>query len=230
MVGCEAWSAKHTLGRMIFALPRRSVAPAALVVGTALVSLLVPLPGSLSVVATRWLSALGSAFAHVELVSEVGLIVLALGTPVALLAIWHRHPASRLPTSAAAIGVVVAYGMSEGLKVLFAQERPCARWPGVVECPPPGDWSLPSNHATLAFGAVVVIMIATRRTWVVWLAVATAVLVAGGRVAQGVHYLHDVALGSLLGILVPVALVFVAAALETYLKRRLPESRQASGS
>lgn len=209
---------------MTFALPRRSVAPAALLVGIALASLLIPVPGSLSVVTTRWLSALGSGFAHVELVSEVGLAALALGTAVALLATWHRHPASRLSTSAAATGVVVAYGMSEGLKVLFAQERPCARWPGTVECPPPGDWSLPSNHATLAFGAVVVITIATRRAWMVWLAVVLAVVVAGGRVAQGVHYLHDVALGSLLGVLVPfaLALVLVAVAGEARRKRRLP--------
>ncbi|MFB7252369.1 phosphatase PAP2 family protein [Microbacterium sp. NPDC056234] len=119
------------------------------------------------------------------------------------------QPERRSRLVAGAGGVVVAYAVSEGAKLLFAQPRPCSRWPIAAECPPVGDWSLPSNHATLAFGAVVVVAFALGRTWTTWFAVAIAALVAIGRVAQGVHYLHDVALGALLGLVVTTAVVWL---------------------
>jgi undecaprenyl-diphosphatase len=89
----------------------------------------------------------------VVLVSEGGLVLLAalLGA-----AAWRARPAGprRVATAlAAAIGVVLALGASELQKALLAQDRPCRTVPGlraVVECPAAGDWSLPSNHATLA--------------------------------------------------------------------------------
>ncbi|WP_284987828.1 MULTISPECIES: phosphatase PAP2 family protein [unclassified Arthrobacter] len=77
------------------------------------------------------------------------------------------------------------------------------------ECPSHGDWSLPSNHAALALGAVWVIALATRRAGITWLAFGAAALVALGRVLQGVHYIHDVAFGGVLGLTIPAALSFV---------------------
>ncbi|MFJ2553858.1 phosphatase PAP2 family protein [Microbacterium sp. NPDC087591] len=202
------------------ALPRRLLLPLVAVGATALVVLVVPVPGSLSVVATRSLAGLGADFAHIDLVSEVGLATLALATAGAIVLSWLRHPERRLTTSVAALGVVVAYAASEAAKLLFAQARPCSRWAIAGDCPPAGDWSLPSNHATLAFGALVVIAFAAGRAWIVWTGAALATLVAAGRVAQGVHYLHDVALGAVFGLALPTALVAIVVTSMQRVKRR----------
>jgi undecaprenyl-diphosphatase len=202
------------------ALPRRLLLPLVAVGVLALLVLVVPVPGSLSVVATRSLAGLGAGFSHIDLVSEIGLAALAVATVGALVFSWLRHPERRLATGVAAFGVVAAYAASEGAKLLFAQARPCSRWAIAGECPPAGDWSLPSNHATLAFGAVVVIALAAGRSWIVWTAAALAALVAAGRVAQGVHYLHDVALGAVFGLVIPTALVAIALTFAQRAQRR----------
>ncbi|CAH0193744.1 hypothetical protein SRABI76_01839 [Microbacterium oxydans] len=192
------------------ALPHRPLVPLAAVGVIAVLLLVVPAPGSLSVIATRSLAGMGTAVPHIDLVSEFGLVALALATGGAMIAAWRQHPERRLATGVAALGVILALVSSEGAKVLFAQARPCSRWAIAGECPPPGDWSLPSNHATLAFGAAVVIAIAIGRTWIAWTVAVLAALVAVGRVAQGVHYLHDVALGAVFGLVIPTALVVIA--------------------
>lgn len=47
------------------------------------------------------------------------------------------------------------------------------------------------------------------RSWITWRAIALAAAVALGRVAQGVHDVHDVALGAVLGVAVPVLAVVI---------------------
>lgn len=201
-----------TVENMPLPLPsRRLLLPFGAATLMALVLLVVPAPGSVSVVGTRWLAALGSAIPNVELASEIGLALLAATTISTAAFAWIRHPERRARLLAGAAGVGLAYAASEGLKLLFAQPRPCTRWSIATECPPAGDWSLPSNHATLAFGATVVIAIAVGRWWVTCSALALAALVAAGRVAQGVHYVHDVAMGAVLGLAVTAALVAATA-------------------
>lgn len=185
----------------------RSVLPLGIATALAALLLIVPLPGSLSVVGTRWLSAAGSAVPAVELISEAGLLLLAAATAAVMARAWWSRPERRVHIAASGVGVVLAYFLSEGGKLLFAQARPCAVWQIAGECPPPGDWSLPSNHATLAFGAAAVIAVAVGRSWLTWSAIALASVVAVGRVAQGVHYVHDVALGAILGVAVPLLVV-----------------------
>lgn len=188
---------------------RRSL-PLFIAAALAVLVLLVPVPGSLSVIGTRGLASLGAAVPHVELVSEIVLVLLALATMTSVTLAWFRDPVRR-PTLVAGVGGVgIAYVVSEALKMLFTQPRPCSRWPIAAECPPAGDWSLPSNHATLAFAAAVVIALAAGRGWMAWTAVALAVLVALGRVAQGVHYVHDVAAGALLGLVVTAGVALAA--------------------
>lgn len=173
------------------------------------VLLLVPLPGSLSVVATQFLATNFAEMPGVDLVSEAALLVLAAGVALSLLVAraWTPGP-WRLRVWAAVAAVPVAYGASEAIKLVFSQARPCDRWALGVDCPPAGDWSFPSNHATLAFGAVAVIVITLRSLWASTAASLLAVIVCVGRVAQGAHYLHDVAAGALLGIMVVLAGVF----------------------
>lgn len=194
-------------------LRSRTLVPLFLVSGFAVLLLIVPMPGSLSVVGTRWLSAAGTRVPGMELISEAGLVALALITAIVLARTWLRQPDLRVRVGTAAVGVALAYAASEGLKILFAQERPCAAWSIATECPPPGDWSLPSNHATLAFGAVVVIALTAGRSWLTWSATALAAVVALARVAQGVHYVHDVAAGAVLGVAIPLLVIVTGEAI-----------------
>ena len=199
-------------------LVTRSTAPAACLAAAALVVLVAPGPGaSLSVVTTRALASLGLAVPGVVHVSDGFLLALALGTAASLLATWHRAPERRIIAAAAAVGVVLAYVASEGAKVLLAQPRPCTLWPSAGECHAT-DFSLPSNHATLAFGAVWVIAIATQRVSAAAVALVGALVVAAGRMLEGAHYLHDVAAGALLGVAVPLLLSALAIA---WSRRRL---------
>lgn len=191
---------------------RRALLPFAAATLFALVLLVVPAPGSVSVVGTRWLATFGSAVPNIELASEIGLALLAAATISTAAFAWVRHPERRARLLAGAAGVGLAYAASEGLKLLFAQPRPCTRWSITTECPPARDWSLPSNHATLAFGATVVIAIAVGRWWVTCSALALAALVATGRVAQGVHYVHDVAMGAVLGLAITTVLIIATVA------------------
>lgn len=109
----------------------------------------------------------------------------------------------------AGIGVVTAYALSEGIKLLVEEDRPCSvhDLATVLACPGQGDWSWPSNHATLAGAAATAVVLTVPRLLVV--AGPVALLVASARVAAGVHYAHDVLSGLALGSLVVVLAVVV---------------------
>lgn len=112
----------------------------------------------------------------------------------------------------APLATAVAYVGSELLKSVLRQERPCREVPGatvsLAACPPPGDWSFPSNHATIAGAAAVAL--ALTRPVLLWLTAPLALLMAFSRVFVGVHYPHDVAAGLAFGALVAVAAVRLA--------------------
>lgn len=184
------------------------------------VVLLLPLPGSLNVVVAQWAAASPARLPAVDLVSPAALALLAAGVVLAGLHAWRTRPGSLPGVVGAAVGVVLAYGTSEGLKLVLAQPRPCSRWDGVPHCPPAGDWSLPSNHATVAFAAVVVIAVAARRVWVTWAAVGIALVAGAGRVLEGVHYPHDVAAGAVVGTGVAAGAAWVAVATHRRLRGR----------
>lgn len=191
-------------------LVRNHYVPVIALAVLAAVALVAPVPGSLSVVSTRWAAGIGTSLPGVDRSADLALLVLAAATALAVFWAWRRHPSRRPAVAGSAVGVVLAYAASEGTKLLFQQPRPCERWATATECPPMGDWSLPSNHATLAFAAAVVIAVATRRWWAAGAAVLVAIVVAAARVFEGVHYLHDVAAGALLGIAVSAVAAVVA--------------------
>ncbi|MGC9442120.1 phosphatase PAP2 family protein [Streptomyces sp. WG5] len=128
----------------------------------------------------------------------------------------------------APVATAVAYVCSELLKSGFTQERPCravaAAVPSLAECPPTGDWSFPSNHATIAGGSAVALAMIRRA--VVWLTAPLALLMAFSRVFVGVHYPHDVAAGLLLGAVVAAT----AVRLGTRPVTRLAEAMRASSA
>ncbi|MFI2509686.1 phosphatase PAP2 family protein [Streptomyces sp. NPDC018972] len=163
-----------------------------------------------------------------EIGTEAGLLVF-----VALfVAGWWR--ARHAGTHAFAIAALaplataVAYVCSEVLKSGVAEERPCRAVAGaaasLAECPPRGDWSFPSNHATIA-GASALTLVLVRRA-LVWLTAPLALLMAFSRVFVGVHYPHDVAAGLLLGTVV----AFTVVRLGTRPAVRLAEAMRASSA
>lgn len=146
-----------------------------------------------------------------------GLLVV-LGLLLVWAALRHRDARALGGVLLTGLGTVIAYGLSEALKLVVDEERPCRVVSGVsviAHCPAMGDWSFPSNHATLAAGLGVGIAVLWPRLAVIALPLAAGVALA--RVAAGVHYPHDVAAGAILGAASVAALLFIANPLATRL-------------
>ncbi|MCK9795681.1 phosphatase PAP2 family protein [Isoptericola sp. 4D.3] len=156
----------------------------------------------------------------VELTAEAGLLVLVATAAGVAVRSWLRARRSFWVLVAGGVGVVAAYLTSEVVKLLVAEQRPChvIDVATVLPCPPVGDWSWPSNHATLAAAFAVACLLAAPRTTPY--VAALAVVVAGSRVAAGVHYVHDVLSGLVLG----ATAVVLAVVLLRPVVRRLPRS------
>ncbi|MFI2411310.1 phosphatase PAP2 family protein [Streptomyces sp. NPDC018947] len=162
-----------------------------------------------------------------EVWTEAGLLLFAA---LFVTAWWRaRHGSTRAFAVAALapLATAVAYVCSELLKSGFTEERPCRAVTGAVaslaECPASGDWSFPSNHATIA-GASAVALALTRRVLIL-LTAPLALLMAFSRVFVGVHYPHDVAAGLLLGAVVAAVAVRLATGPVTRLADALRASR-----
>ncbi|MDA3642531.1 phosphatase PAP2 family protein [Saccharopolyspora indica] len=159
--------------------------------------------------------------------TKAGLLVLGF---LCLLAWWRARAGGDGRAVAVSLlgpaATVVAYALSELVKVLVGQDRPCR---GLIEgstvlpCPEVGDWSFPSNHATIAGAAAMALILAWRRLlpWVIGL----AVLMAFSRVFVGVHYPHDVLVGLLLGAAVVWLVVSLLSSPATRLVTRFQDHR-----
>ncbi|MBG6068538.1 phosphatase PAP2 family protein [Micromonospora ureilytica] len=135
-------------------------------------------------------------------------VILLLGALLVMAALSRRSggPHDRALALIAPLPALLAYLGSEFFKTVVDQERPCRTIGREIiagACPPPGDWSFPSNHATIAGALAVTTLLLNRRLGVVALPVAA--LGAFSRVFVGVHYPHDVIAGVLFGALVAVA-------------------------
>ncbi|MFG2225944.1 phosphatase PAP2 family protein [Streptomyces sp. NPDC048644] len=133
--------------------------------------------------------------------TEGGILLLMA---VAILGWWRsrRHdPRAVALAILVPVGTVVAYVLSEIVKGMVEEERPCRAVAhaaaSIATCPPEGDWSFPSNHSVIAASLAVGIAIAWRAA--IWLAVPVALLTGFSRVFVGVHYPHDVAAGLAFG-------------------------------
>ncbi|TDD83835.1 phosphatase PAP2 family protein [Actinomadura rubrisoli] len=130
-------------------------------------------------------------------------LLLVLGVLLAVTGLLAlRRRSARDVGAAILVGVatVGGYVVSEALKLVVDEERPCRAVPGaraVAECPPTGDWAFPSNHAALAVGLAVGLAILRPRLAIVSIPLGAAVIPA--RVASGAHYPHDVLAGAALG-------------------------------
>lgn len=153
-----------------------------------------------------------------ELWTEAGLLLFG----VLFVALWWRARAGSVAALALAVLAPLATGfgyvVSELLKSAVHEDRPCRAVAGalapLVACPPPGDWSFPSNHSAIAGAAAVGLALAARGAGaaaglpgrgplqgnaLALLVVPMALLMAFSRVFVGVHYPHDVAMGLILG-------------------------------
>ena len=144
-------------------------------------------------------SVVGGVF---EVVGELGIIVLA---GVAVVLTWRarsRGLEHLAVAVVAAVSTVAAYVLSEVVKGFVREERPCRTLSvrTVASCPAAGDWSWPSNHATIA-GALATAVVVMAPVW--WrLVVPLALAVGASRVLTGAHYWHDVVAGLAVGVLV----------------------------
>ncbi|MFJ8073973.1 phosphatase PAP2 family protein [Streptomyces sp. NPDC096176] len=145
-----------------------------------------------------------------ELWTEAGLLLFGL---LFLVAWWRARTGDSRTLGLAVLAplaTAVGYVVSESLKSVVDEERPCRTVAdaaaSLVPCPPTGDWSFPSNHSAIAGAAAVALAIAWPRTAL--LTVPMALLMAFSRVFVGVHYPHDVLTGLIVGAV--VATVFVA--------------------
>ncbi|UKD58137.1 phosphatase PAP2 family protein [Amycolatopsis sp. FU40] len=119
--------------------------------------------------------------------------------------LWWRARGTGSPERMAAAllvpaATVVAYVLSEIIKAFVHEQRPCRGLPPeaiVGVCPPPGDWSFPSNHSTIAAAVALGGAFAWRKG-APWLA-AFAATMGFSRVFVGAHYPHDVLIGLALG-------------------------------
>ena len=152
-------------------------------------------------------SALASAVASV---ADFGLLALVATAGVLAVWCWLRARRRFWLLALAGLGVITAYGLSEAVKLLVEQPRPCSvvDTVTVLNCPGGGDWSWPSNHAVLAAAFTTACILVVPR--LAWLAVPLALAISASRVAGGVHYVHDVLSGLALGALVVAAVVAVA--------------------
>lgn len=153
----------------------------------------------------------GPVRALVDLVAGQGLLILVATAVLVVIGVAVRGERDRfLLTVAASIGAVLAYGASELVKAMVTEERPCraSAVDTVLACPPHGDWSWPSNHATIAAALATACLLVAPKLWPLVVPVAAAVALA--RVAGGVHYPHDVLAGAALGVAVTTVAGVVA--------------------
>lgn len=116
-----------------------------------------------------------------EFWTEYGLLVFG----ALFIAVWWRSRGARDPRTVALAVLApfvtaLAYVASELVKSSVDEERPCRAVAGaavsLVKCPATGDWSFPSNHATIAGAGAVALALAVRK--LVLLTVPLALLMA----------------------------------------------------
>lgn len=172
----------------------------------------------------------GSAAAPtVGVVAEFGPLALVGITGLLVIWAWLNDRRAFWVLAASGVGVIVAYLTGEGLKLLVAEPRPCQVLDAatVASCPPAGDWSWPSNHAVLAAAFATACVLAMPR--VIWLVAPVALAIAVSRVAAGVHYVHDIASGLALGVLVVVVIAMILLPLTDRLPQQLTSTEPLRG-
>ena len=123
-------------------------------------------------------------------------LVWLLGTPD-----WRRLAAIL------AVSLVFEAVLVLSIKLMIRRRRPEGEWGGIYRATDPH--SFPSGHAARA-ALLAVMAMALGPAWFGWLVVLWSPVVAAARVLMGVHYVSDVVVGYLLGLLVGWGMVQLA--------------------
>ncbi|WNI20925.1 phosphatase PAP2 family protein [Streptomyces sp. ITFR-16] len=116
---------------------------------------------------------------------------------------WQARRDRDAPQALKALAVpaltVIAFAVSTVLKQAVHEMRPCRTLhvATLEACPAPGDWSFPSNHATLAAASAVALWFVSARLGRI--AAVGALAMAASRVWVGAHYPHDIIAGLAVG-------------------------------
>ncbi len=113
-----------------------------------------------------------------------------------LLVVWLGSPFWKREAWLAFVGVWVAAVVVQALKWTFRRQRPAGEWgQGYRQIDP---HSFPSGHAARAF-MLAAVAVTLGPVWWAMVLMMWATLVSLARVAMGVHYLSDVAVGAVIG-------------------------------
>lgn len=153
----------------------------------------------------------------VEYLAPAALIALAVVAAGAALIGWRKERVDGVRLVAVFAAVALAYTLSESLKALVVEPRPCHGFAYQVMCPPEGDWSFPSNHTTVGFALLAVIVSLAPHVVVSVVAGVLALVIGTGRVLELVHYPHDVAAAAVLGLMTVFA---TSAVVDRVMRRR----------
>ncbi|MGW1186226.1 phosphatase PAP2 family protein [Streptomyces drozdowiczii] len=149
--------------------------------------------------APAWFDSIVSAY------SSYGLALFAVLMLVAWLQARRQSAPQAIKALAVPVLTVAAFGVSTLLKQTVQENRPCQSLHVITleACPAPGDWSFPSNHATLAAAGAVALWFVSARLGVI--AAIGALAMGGSRVWVGAHYPHDILAGLAVGTLVALS-------------------------
>ena len=129
---------------------------------------------------------------------------------------WLGTPFWRWRMITLGIGVIVTAVLVMIVKFSVRRRRPEGDWGDIYRSTDPH--SFPSGHATRSF-LLAALAVAFGPPWFAVLLVIWAPLVALARVSMGVHYLSDVIVGGLLGIIIGwiIAIIDIAILIENAL-------------
>lgn len=119
---------------------------------------------------------------------------------------WLGDAAWQMRALALGFSILVTASVVLAVKFSVRRRRPEGKWGEVYRKTDPH--SFPSGHAARAF-MLVVVGFWVGPAWLGWVLLVWAPLVTLARVAMGVHYLSDVVIGALFGLLIGWLLVQV---------------------
>ncbi|KXK12569.1 MAG: Undecaprenyl-diphosphatase BcrC [Chloroflexi bacterium OLB14] len=120
---------------------------------------------------------------------------------IALIALWFLgNPLTKKFATIIFFGIGGLAVVVFAIKFFFKRKRPAGDWGSIYRTTDPH--SFPSGHAARAFMIAMIATLLLSSGWLVLLFWLWAPLVAFSRVTMGVHYLSDVIVGAILGILV----------------------------
>ncbi len=122
--------------------------------------------------------------------------------------IIKNKKAAIVPILLAVVSVALSDWISNTVKHLVERPRPCHTLETVrllVGCG--GSFSMPSNHAANA-SAIIFALSYQSKKWAQWLLLTVAALVGFSRIYVGVHYLSDVIVGALIGVVVSILVIY----------------------